>query len=467
MRRIKKLTLENITIIDTSSKGKSVGKTKEGEVVFIDNGVPGDIVDVHVYKKRKGYFEGKIDKIISSSPHRVDPKCDHFGICGGCKWQNMEYSTQLIYKQKEVFENIKRISKIELIEPETILGSSKQYFYRNKMEFSFSNRRWLTTEEINNKGKKLDKNGLGFHKPGMWDKIIDINKCYLQEEPSNKIRNSIRDYSIKNNLSFYDHHYKSGLLRTLIIRTSSIGDLMVLIQFFESDLKKTHGLLDYLKSEFPKITSLNYCVNKKDNDTIYDQEIICYSGKDHITEVMEDLSFKITPKSFYQTNSQQAHELYKLALNFAKLEGSEIVYDLYTGTGTIAQFVSKKCHKVIGIESITEAINAAKYNAKVNNIKNVEFVVGDMKKVFNDDFIKNHGKADVIITDPPRDGMHKKVIDQILKLSPSKIVYISCNSATQARDLAILKSKYKITRSRAVDMFPQTHHVENVVLLEK
>jgi len=467
MRRIRKLTLENIKITDTSSKGKSVGKTKEGEVIFIDDGVPGDVVNVHVYKRRKGYYEGRIDKIISSSDHRVDPKCNHFGICGGCKWQNMKYSTQLIYKQREVFENIKRIGKIELINPETILGSSKQYFYRNKMEFSFSNRRWLTNEEINNKEKNLEKNGLGFHKPGMWDKIIDINKCYLQEEPSNQIRNSIREYSIKNNLSFYDHHSKSGLLRTLMIRISSIGDLMVLIQFFESDFKKIYGLLDYLKSEFPNITSLNYCINKKDNDTIYDQEIICYSGKSHITEVMEDLSFKITPKSFYQTNSQQANELYKIALDFAKLEGSEIIYDLYTGTGTIAQFISRKCYKVIGIESVPEAIEAARYNAQVNNINNAKFVVGDIKKIFNDDFIKNNGKADVIITDPPRDGMHKKVIDQILKLFPNKIVYISCNSATQARDLAILKSKYKITRSRAVDMFPQTHHVENVVLLEK
>ena len=463
----KTITYENIKITDTASKGKSIGKTEDGKIIFIEKGVPGDIVNVSIFKKRKGFLEGKIQKLISPSPNRIDPECDYFGLCGGCKWQNMDYSSQLIFKQKEVHENIKRIGKIDLVNPENILGSSKKYFYRNKMEFSFSNRRWLSIDEINDKEKTLNKNGLGFHKPGMWDKVIDIEKCHLQADPSNKIRNTVRKYSFKNNLSFYDYYNKNGLLRTLMIRTSSDGELMVLIQFFENDLKKITGLLNHLISKFPSISSLNYCINSKENDTIYDQEIICFSGKSYITESMENLRFKITPKSFYQTNSEQAFELYKIALDYSAIKTSDIVYDLYTGTGTIAQFISKKCKKVIGIESVPEAIEAAKFNTKVNKIKNAEFIVGDMKVVFNDEFIKKYGKADIIITDPPRDGMHKKVIEQILKLSPKKIVYISCNSATQARDLFLLKSNYKITRSRAIDMFPQTHHIENVVLLER
>ena len=463
----KTITYENIKITDTASKGKSIGKTEDGKIIFIEKGVPGDIVNVSIFKKRKGFLEGKIQKLISPSPNRIDPECDYFGLCGGCKWQNMDYSSQLIFKQKEVHENIKRIGKIDLVNPENILGSSKKYFYRNKMEFSFSNRRWLSIDEINDKEKTLNKNGLGFHKPGMWDKVIDIEKCHLQADPSNKIRNTVRKYSFKNNLSFYDYYNKNGLLRTLMIRTSSNGELMVLIQFFENDLKMITGLLNHLISKFPSISSLNYCINSKENDTIYDQEIICFSGKSYITESMENLRFKITPKSFYQTNSEQAFELYKIALDYSAIKTSDIVYDLYTGTGTIAQFISKKCKKVIGIESVPEAIEAAKFNTKVNKIKNAEFIVGDMKVVFNDEFIKKYGKADIIITDPPRDGMHKKVIEQILKLSPKKIVYISCNSATQARDLFLLKSNYKITRSRAIDMFPQTHHIENVVLLER
>jgi 23S rRNA (uracil1939-C5)-methyltransferase len=463
----KNIIYEDIKITDTANKGKSLGKTVDGKIIFIEKGVPGDVVNVSVFKKRKGFLEGKIEKLISPSPNRIDPECEYFGLCGGCKWQNMDYSSQLIFKQKEVYENIKRIGEIDLINPENILGSSKKYFYRNKMEFSFSNRRWLTMDEINDKENTINKNGLGFHKPGMWDKVIDIKKCYLQTDPSNEIRNSVRRYSFKKNLSFYDYYNKSGLLRTLMIRTSSNGDVMVLIQFFENDLKNITGLLNHLISKFPSISSLNYCVNTKENDTIYDQKIICFSGKSYITESMENLRFKITPKSFYQTNSKQAYELYKIALDYSNIKISDIVYDLYTGTGTIAQFISKKCKKVIGIESVSEAIEAAKFNTKVNKIKNAEFILGDMKVVFNDEFIKKYGKADIIITDPPRDGMHKKVIEQILKLSPKKIVYISCNSATQARDLFLLKSNYKVSRSRAVDMFPQTHHIENVVLLDR
>tara|TARA_Y100000996_G_scaffold414540_1_gene405744 strand:- start:1041 stop:2048 length:1008 start_codon:yes stop_codon:yes gene_type:complete len=334
------------------------------------------------------------------------------------------------------------------------------------MEFSFSNRRWLYPEEINKKNL-LDKNGLGFHKPGMWDKIIDVKKCHLQADPSNHIRNSIREYAIKNNLSFYDYYNRIGLLRTLMIRTSLNKDLMVLIQFFESKNKEIKDLLNYLSHKFPEISSLNYCINSKDNDTLYDQEIICFKGNKYITEKMEDFKFIITPKSFFQTNSKQAYQLYKIALDFAKIKKSDIVYDLYTGTGTIAHFISKKCNKVIGVESIPEAIEDARYNANLNSINNIDFVVGDMKEIFDYNFTIKYGKADIIFTDPPRDGMHKKVIEQIIKVSPKKIIYISCNSSTQARDLFLLKDNYKISRSRAVDMFPQTHHVENVVLLEK
>ena len=457
---------ENIKIIDTSSKGKSVGKLNDGRIVFIENGVPGDIVNVKLLKKRKGVLEGKIDKILSPSAYRIDPKCEHFNDCGGCKWQNMKYDYQLIYKQKEVEENLKRIGKIKPIKTDTIIGSSDHYFYRNKMEFSFSNRRWLYPEEIN-KENLLDKNGLGFHKPGMWDKIIDVKKCHLQADPSNHIRNSIREYAIKNNLSFYDYYNKIGLLRTLMIRTSLNKDLMVLIQFFESKNKEIKDLLNYLSHKFPEISSLNYCINSKDNDTLYDQEIICFKGNKYITEKMGDFKFIINPKSFFQTNSKQAYQLYKIALDFAKIKKSDIVYDLYTGTGTIAHFISKKCNKVIGVESIPEAIEDAKYNARLNSISNIDFVVGDMKEIFDYNFTIKYGKADIIFTDPPRDGMHKKVIEQIIKVSPKKIIYISCNSSTQARDLFLLKDNYKISRSRAVDMFPQTHHVENVVLLEK
>ena len=420
-----------------------------------------------MFKKRKKFLEGNILEITTASPNRKVPECEHFGICGGCKWQNMNYDTQLKYKQKEVFENIKRIGNIRILKPEPIIGSPDQYFYRNKMEFSFSNKRWLTNDEINDKNYKLNRNGLGFHKPGKWDKIIDIKKCYLQIDPSNNIRNSIKEYSIKNNLSFYDYYNKSGLLRSLMIRTSSNGDIMVVLQFFEKNSKQINNLLKYLSTEFSEISSLNYCINSKANDSLYDQDIICYSGDKFITEIMGDLKFIITPKSFYQTNSKQAHELYKIALEFANLKSDETVFDLYTGTGTIAQFISKKCTKVIGIESVPESVEAAIHNSKLNKINNVEFVVGDMKKVFNEEFIKKYGKPNTIITDPPRDGMHKKVIKQILNLMPKKIVYISCNSATQARDIAVLKSRYKIIRSRAIDMFPQTHHIENVVLLEK
>ena len=461
-----KIIFENITVLDAGAKGVSVAKAPEGQVIFVTNVVPGDVIDVQTFKKRKSYFEGKAIKFHKYSENRIDAVCDHFGSCGGCKWQNMKYEQQLFYKNNEVLNNLKRIGKIELPDFEPILGSQKQFFYRNKMEFGFSNARWMTEAELENNVEINDKNALGFHIPKMWDKILDIQKCHLQEDPSNAIRNEIREFAVNNNLEFFNPRDHSGLLRTLMIRTASTGEIMVLVQFFENDKTKRELLLNHVYEKFPAITSLQYVVNSKANDTLYDQDIKLYKGRNYILEEMEGLHFSINAKSFYQTNSDQAYELYKITRDFAGLTGSEIVYDLYTGTGTIAQFVSKKAKKVVGVEAVPEAIFDAKENAKRNNITNCDFFVGDMKNVFNDDFITQNGRPDVIITDPPRDGMHKDVVAQILKIAAKKVVYVSCNSATQARDLALLDEKYKVTRVRPVDMFPQTHHVENVVLLE-
>lgn len=463
----RRLIFENVEVVDAGAKGKTVGKAPDGRIVFLDNAVPGDVVDVQTHKKRKSYFEGTAVAFHSLSEKRVEPECEHFGVCGGCKWQNMGYDHQLYYKQKEVENNLKRIGHLDLPEIQPILGSKDIYFYRNKMEFSFSDSRWLTMDEIQSNKDIDNKNALGFHIPGMWDKILDIKKCHLQRDPSNAIRLETKRFAQKNGLTFFNPRNQYGLLRTLMIRTASTGELMVLIQFFEEDKPKTELLLNHLKETFPEITSLLYVVNTKQNDTIYDQEVICFAGRDHIFEEMEGLSFKITAKSFYQTNSEQAYELYKVTRDFAMLTGDELVYDLYTGTGTIAQFVAKKAKKVVGIESVPDAILDAKANAKRNNIDNVAFFVGDMKNVFNDSFIAQHGKPDVIITDPPRDGMHKDVVQQILNISPQRIVYVSCNSATQARDLELMKDRYEVVKVQPVDMFPQTHHVENVVLLKK
>ncbi len=465
-RRKKNIIFENIEVIDAGAKGKAIAKAPDGRVIFLSNAIPGDVIDVQTFKKRKAYYEGKAIHFKKLSDKRTIPVCEHFEFCGGCKWQHMKYEDQLFYKEKEVVNNLKRIGHVELPEAIPILGSRKQYFYRNKMEFSFSSNRWLTFEEINSDEEIDNRNALGFHIAGMWDKILDINKCHLQEDPSNTIRNSIKEFAIENELSFFNPREQKGLLRTMMLRIVSTRDIMLVIQFFENDKVKRELLLDFIAEKFPEITSLQYIINQKANDTIYDQEIVLYKGQDHIFEEMEGLRFKINSKSFYQTNSEQAYELYKIARNFADLSGNELVYDLYTGTGTIAQFIAKKASKVIGIESVPEAIVDAKENATLNNIKNAKFYVGDMAKIFTDDFINIHGQPDVIITDPPRDGMHKKVVEQLLKIAAQKIVYISCNSATQARDLAILDPAYKIVKTQAVDMFPQTHHVENVVLLE-
>lgn len=466
-KKKKRLVFENVTVTDAAAKGKTIGKAPDGRVIFLNNTVPGDVVDVQTTKKRKAYFEGTAINFHSLSDKRVDPVCQHFNVCGGCKWQDMGYEHQLFYKQKEVENNLKRIGHLDLPELTPILGSEQQYFYRNKMEFSFSDSRWLTLDEIQSDQQIDNKNALGFHIPGMWDKILDIKKCHLQKDPSNAIRLETKRFAIENGLTFFNPRNQYGMLRTLMLRTSSIGEIMILVQFFENDKEKRELLLNHLSKTFPEITSLLYVINPKQNDTIYDQEIICFSGRDHIFEEMEGLKFKINAKSFYQTNSEQAYELYKITRNFADLKGDELVYDLYTGTGTIAQFVSKKAKKVIGIESVPEAILDAKANAERNKIENVDFFVGDMKNVFNEQFIAQNGVPDVIITDPPRDGMHKDVVQQILNIAPKKVVYVSCNSATQARDLELMKEMYTITKVQPVDMFPQTHHVENVVLLEK
>lgn len=466
-RRNKNKVFSNLEVIDAGAKGKTIAKAPDGKVVFLPNAVPGDIVDVQTFKQRSGYYEGKATVFHKLSDKRTQAACEHFGTCGGCKWQHMDYSHQLFYKEKEVVNNLKRIGHLELPEITPILGSKDHYFYRNKMEFSFSDSRWLTQEEIASEKDLGERNALGFHIPGMWDKILDVKKCWLQGDPSNAIRNAVKDFAIKHQISFFNTRQQTGVLRTLMIRNTSIGEWMVVVQFFKEDLKKRTALLDHLKTTFPEITSLQYIINGKANDTIYDQEVICYDGRDHIFEEMEGLRFKINAKSFYQTNSDQAYNLYKITREFAGLTGKELVYDLYTGTGTIAQFVAKNALKVIGVESVPDAICSAKENAVLNQIDNVDFFVGDMKTVFNTEFIETHGYPDVIITDPPRDGMHKDVVAQILKITPEKIVYVSCNSATQARDLALLDSEYKISKTQAVDMFPQTHHVENVVLLEK
>jgi len=456
-----------LEVTDAGAKGKAVAKAPDGRVIFITNAVPGDVVDIQTTKKRKSYYEGTAIKQHTLSRKRTEPQCSYFGTCGGCKWQHMDYRYQLEYKQREVINNLQRLGNIDLPEVTPIAGSAKTYFYRNKMEFSFSDSKWLTLEQIQSDAIIEDRNALGFHMAGMWDKILDISKCHLQQDPSNAIRNSIREFATKNEMAFFNPKHQQGLLRTLMIRTTSTGEVMVLVQFLKEDVDKRTLLLDYLKETFPKITALLYVINGKANDTIYDQNVICYAGRDYIVEEMEGLQFKINAKSFYQTNAEQAYELYKITRDFAGLTGNELVYDLYTGTGTIAQFVAKKAKKVIGVEAVPEAIVAAKENAQLNKINNVDFFVGDMKKVFNDTFINAHGIPDVLITDPPRDGMHKDVVKQILNIAPKKIVYVSCNSATQARDIALMDAQYQVTRLQPVDMFPQTHHVESVVLLEK
>lgn len=467
MSKIKKnILVEKAEVVDISSEGKAVAKV-DGMVIFVDGAVPGDTVDILVTRKKNNYAEGHVLNLLSPSTNRVSPKCEHFSVCGGCKWQHFNYTTQLIYKQKTVSDALTRIGKLDVSTLKPIIGNNTEYFYRNKLEFSFSDKKWLTSEEIKS-GLEIDnRNALGFHIPKMFDKILDIKNCYLQDEPSNSIRNEIRNFAIKHHLTFFGVRDKTGLLRTLMIRTSSNGELMVLIQFFENQPENITLLLKHLAHTFPQITSLQYVINQKGNDTLQDLDIMTFSGRNHIFEEMEGLKFKISAKSFYQTNSHQAYELYKITRDLCGLTGNEIVYDLYTGTGTIANFVAKNAKKVIGVEYVADAVIDAKNNSELNQILNTQFYAGDMKDVLNNDFINQHGKPDVIITDPPRAGMHEDVVRVILNAAPTKIVYVSCNPATQARDLAMMVDKYEIKDIQPVDMFPQTAHVENVVLLVK
>jgi len=466
MGRKKNIVLEHVSITGTAAKGKALAKHEDGRVIFIKEGVPGDLVDLRVVKKRKNYFEAEIIKLHKGAPNRITPVCSHFGVCGGCKWQHMTYELQLEQKQQEVVDNLERIAKVNVEQFLPIKGAEETFFYRNKMEYSFSDSRWLTQDEINSE-ETFNRNALGFHVPGKWDKIVQIDKCHLQEDIANNIRNFCKQEGELQQLNFFNPRNQSGHLRTLMIRNSSKGELMVLVQFFKASQDEINTYMQAIAAEFPQIKSLLYTVNSKANDTIYDQEISCFKGEAFIFEEMEGLEFRIDAKSFYQTNSKQAYELYKIIRSFADLKGDEVVYDLYTGTGTIALFLAAQAKEVVGVESVPQAILNAQWNAKHNKVTNVSFETGDMKKVFNDSFIKRHGEADVVITDPPRDGMHSDVVHQLIKLSAPKVVYVSCNSATQARDLALLDPHYKVIKSQAVDMFPQTHHIENVVLLEK
>jgi 23S rRNA (uracil1939-C5)-methyltransferase len=456
---------ENVEILDASSEGNSVAKVND-LVIFVKYAVPGDVVTVKVIREHRRFLEAKVVEIIKPSPYRTEVKCSHFGICGGCKWQNLQYKQQLYYKQKQVFDAFTRIGKLSFPEILPIIGSQQIYYYRNKMEFAFSSKMWLTEEQINSKESFQNRNALGFHLPGMFDKILDIQQCFLQQEPSNEIRNFVKQYCEENNYTFFDNRQQTGLMRSIIIRNSSIGEWMVILMFYADEKEKRENLLNAIADRFPQITSLMYIINSKNNDSYADLDVHLFKGKDHMIEEMEGLKFKVGPKSFYQTNSNQAYELYKVVREFASLEGNELVFDLYTGTGTIANFVAKKAKKVIGIEYVAEAIEDAKVNSNINNITNTEFFAGDMKNVLTFEFVEKHGKPDVVITDPPRAGMHESVVKCLLEIQASKIVYVSCNPATQARDLQMLSEKYKITKVQPVDMFPQTHHVENVALLE-
>lgn len=444
----------------------AIGRTEEGKTVLVSNAVPGDIVNVQVVKSKKNYFEAKIVSFLKYSDDRVEPKCMHFGVCGGCKWQNLSYDKQLEYKEKEVYGNLTRIGKIEDFSYLPICSSKEQYNYRNKMEFSFSNARWLTLEEIQSGNEIQEKDALGFHIPQQWSKVLDLKECFLQAEPSNTIRNKVKKFALEQGMEFYDIKEQKGFLRTLMIRSNSKNEILILVQFFKEIKEQREAILSFIKEEFPEVKTVMYAINPKGNDSIYDLDVQVYCGDGYITEEIEGLKFKIGPKSFFQTNYNQAVNLYEITRDFAELNGDEIVYDLYTGTGTIAQFVSRKAKKVIGVEAVPEAIEAAKKNAEYNEVTNCTFYCGDMKEIFTDEFISQNGRPDVIITDPPRDGMHKNVVETILRISPRKLVYVSCNSATQARDLELMRDKYEVIKVQAVDMFPQTHHVESVALLK-
>ncbi|MDO4994671.1 MAG: 23S rRNA (uracil(1939)-C(5))-methyltransferase RlmD [Bacteroidales bacterium] len=470
MRKKKPLPLlENIEITAVAAEGKALARVDE-RVVFVPYVVPGDVVDLQVTRKKNSYMEATAVRFHKYSQLRTDPFCRHFGVCGGCKWQCLHYEEQLRAKQQQVVDALQRIGKIELPEISPILGSKHTREYRNKLEFGFSNRRWLTAEEVKADTQFDVRDALGFHITGAFDKILDIDECHLMDDVQNRIRNDIRQYALEHGLTFYDLRLNQGLLRSLMVRNSNTGELMLLVQFrieTPEEKEQAMGLMQHIADAFPEITSLLYVDNHKCNDTFGDQEVIVFKGEDHIFERMEDLRFKVGPKSFYQTNTEQAYELYKVARSFAQLTGDELVYDLYTGTGTIANFVARQARQVIGIEYVPEAIEDAKVNSDLNGITNTLFYAGDMKDILTDSFIAQHGQPDVIITDPPRAGMHADVVQTILHAAPRRIVYVSCNPATQARDLALLDADYRVAKVQPVDMFPHTQHVENVVLLER
>lgn len=462
--------LEKVEIEAVAAEGKCVAHVND-MVVFVPFVVPGDVVDLQVRKKRHSYCEATVMRMVQPSPIRVAPKCEHFGICGGCKWQNLPYKEQLAAKQQQVIDQLTRIGKVELPEISPILGSEKTEEYRNKLEFACSNKRWYTKEELEAlpEGVGLAQGAIGFHITGAFDKIYPIEKCVLMDDYCNKVRNAIYNYALEHNLTFFDIREQHGLLRDIMMRNSNTGEWLVLVQFHydeEGDEERAMGLMQFIADEFQEITSLLYVDNQKGNDTFNDLELTVFKGNDHIFELMEDLRFKVGAKSFYQTNTDQAYHLYNVARNFANLTGNELVYDLYTGTGTIANFVAKKAKKVIGIEYVPEAIEDAKINSEINNIANTLFYAGDMKDILTEEFVKQHGCPDVIITDPPRAGMHADVVNVVLGAHPQRIVYVSCNPATQARDLALLDKDYRVVAVQPVDMFPHTPHVENVVLLE-
>ncbi|MEH0155542.1 23S rRNA (uracil(1939)-C(5))-methyltransferase RlmD [Limibacter armeniacum] len=463
-RRKERISLEKVEILDIGSEGKAVAKVDD-MVIFVRNAVPGDIADLRVTKKKKSFMEAEPTNFHKLSEKRVEPFCDHFGLCGGCKWQMLDYQDQVAYKQKQVMDQLERIAKVELPECKTILPSENTQYYRNKLEFTFSTKRWLTGNELEEENP--ENTALGFHLPGKWNRILSIDHCYLQGGPSNDIRLKTLEFARANDLTFYDQVEQTGFMRNLIIRSAVTGDLMVIVQFAEHGEENIKLVMEFLKNEFPEITSLMYVVNTKGNDTFGDLDVQCYHGEPYITEEMEGLKFRVGPKSFYQTNSEQAYELYKATRELAGLTGEERVYDLYTGTGTIAQFVAKQAKEVIGIEYVEAAIEDAKKNASLNGIENTKFFAGDMKDILTRDFIAEHGAPDVIITDPPRAGMHEDVVKQIMAVEPKKVVYVSCNPATQARDINWMDSKYKVVEIQPVDMFPHTHHVENIVLLER
>lgn len=464
MAERQKKILRDVVITEMSSEGKGIAKV-DGKVIFVEKTVPGDVADVEIRKSKKSFSEGVIAELKMASPLRVKPECSHFGLCGGCKWQHISYSEQLKFKKKIVEDAFERIGKIDFPQIPDVIGCEENFYYRNKLEFAFTDRRWLTEEEINSGETFEHRNALGFHVPGSFSGVIDIDRCYLQADPSNQIRTAIKEFALKNGYTFFNLKDQNGLLRNLMIRLSAIGEILVLISFYENDEEKIQTLLKYVSEQFPSITSLQYVINSKRNDTIYDLETKVYKGKDHIIEQLGNYKFKIGTKSFFQTNSVQAETLYDITKEFAGLKSEDVVYDLYTGVGSIAIYVSDSCKQVVGIEQVEAAIADAKENAKLNSVTNCSFYAGDVRMVLNPDFISANGKPDVVITDPPRAGMHEDVVKTLLQLASPKIVYVSCNPATQARDLQLLSEKYEVKLVQPVDMFPHTTHIENVVLL--